>query len=121
MSTHHSSTVLESGTILGQLDEFADGQCHEWLRQAELNNEPVRILIHKQGDQVRGFVNRCPHFQLPLSNEGRFMMWDDEEVMCIHHSAVFRLQDGLCTDGPCLGAYLEAVPLQVIDERIVAI
>ena len=94
------------GTVVGRLDEFPDGQCQERVFGKSEAKEAFRLVIFRQGNTVRGFVNRCPHFQLPLSNAGRFMMWDEQSVMCTYHSAVFRLTDGYCTDRPCLGTGL---------------
>jgi len=42
--------------------------------------------------------------------------------MCAHHSALFRFDDGLCIDGPCAGAALEAVPVEVdLDAWVVSV
>jgi nitrite reductase/ring-hydroxylating ferredoxin subunit len=34
-------------------------------------------------------------------------------LMCAHHSAMFRFEDGLCIDGPCQGAALMAVAIRI--------
>lgn len=31
--------------------------------------------------------------------------------MCAHHTAMFRVDDGYCYDGPCMGAHLDAIPV----------
>ncbi|MFO1352193.1 MAG: Rieske 2Fe-2S domain-containing protein [Gammaproteobacteria bacterium] len=106
------------GAVLGPIADFPEGRIVECVFGA--GREPFRIIVLRKGDSVHGFINRCPHFQLPLNLEpGRFLMWDDDEVMCIHHSATFRLSDGYCTGGPCLGMRLDPFPLELIDGRVV--
>ncbi|MBB5410151.1 nitrite reductase/ring-hydroxylating ferredoxin subunit [Paraburkholderia sp. HC6.4b] len=34
-------------------------------------------------------------------------------LMCAHHSALFRFEDGRCIEGPCAGASLDAVKIAV--------
>jgi nitrite reductase/ring-hydroxylating ferredoxin subunit len=34
-------------------------------------------------------------------------------VMCAHHSALFRFEDGHCIEGPCAGASLDAIRVGV--------
>ena len=118
MSDEQYPKALIPGTLIGRVDDFPDGECQEWVMDTEAAQEPIRLIIFRQGKMASGFINRCPHFQLPLSNDGHFMMWDEETIMCIHHSAVFRLTDGYCTDGPCLGAALDSIPLEVVGEEI---
>jgi nitrite reductase/ring-hydroxylating ferredoxin subunit len=33
--------------------------------------------------------------------------------MCAHHSALFRFEDGHCIEGPCAGANLDAMKVEV--------
>ena len=34
-------------------------------------------------------------------------------LMCAHHSALFRFEDGHCIEGPCAGASLDALKVEV--------
>ncbi|HEU0201884.1 MAG TPA: Rieske 2Fe-2S domain-containing protein [Burkholderiaceae bacterium] len=77
------------------------------------------VVILRRGSECWAYVNRCPHFSIPLDFEpGTFATYDGEVLMCAHHSALFRFEDGRCIDGPCAGQRLEAVPIRVIDRTI---
>jgi hypothetical protein len=40
------------------------------------------------------------------------------DLMCVHHTAMFHLDDGHCYDGPCKGERLLAVDVAVEDRAI---
>ena len=46
-------------------------------------------------------------------------VFDDDEVLCAHHTAIFKLGDGHCFEGPCLGSRLEPVAVAVENDRLV--
>ncbi|NIE65402.1 Rieske (2Fe-2S) protein [Burkholderia sp. Ax-1719] len=72
------------------------------------------VVVVRRGDQVWAYVNRCPHFSVPLDFEpGNVSCYRSQVLMCAHHSALFRFDDGMCIDGPCAGAALEAVPVKI--------
>ncbi|MBN6731248.1 Rieske 2Fe-2S domain-containing protein [Burkholderia multivorans] len=72
------------------------------------------IVLVRRGRQVWGYVNRCPHFSVPLDFEpGEVLCYRDRVLMCAHHSALFRFEDGLCIEGPCAGAALDAIGIAV--------
>ncbi|WP_084162044.1 Rieske (2Fe-2S) protein [Paraburkholderia bannensis] len=72
------------------------------------------VIVVRRGEQVWAYVNRCPHFSVPLDFEpGNVSCYRSQVLMCAHHSALFRFDDGVCIDGPCTGASLEAVPVKV--------
>jgi nitrite reductase/ring-hydroxylating ferredoxin subunit len=72
------------------------------------------VVVVRRGDQVWAYVNRCPHFSVPLDFEpGNVSCYRSQVLMCAHHSALFRFDDGMCIDGPCAGAALEAVAVKI--------
>ncbi|MGK8206280.1 Rieske (2Fe-2S) protein [Burkholderia cenocepacia] len=81
------------------------------------------VIVVRRREQVWAYVNRCPHFSVPLDFvPGNVSCYRSQVLMCAHHSALFRFDDGMCIDGPCAGAALEAVPVQVDgDARVVAV
>lgn len=78
-----------------------------------------RLLLLRIGSRVWGYHNCCPHFSLPLNYEpDTFHIFDGEILMCAHHTALFRIEDGVCIDGPCAGARLRTVPVVVSGGRV---
>jgi nitrite reductase/ring-hydroxylating ferredoxin subunit len=75
---------------------------------------PLRGLVVRVGDDVRGYVNHCPHAGHPLNLlPHRFLTPDNALILCSSHGALFDKQTGYCVAGPCAGRSLRAVPLKV--------
>jgi hypothetical protein len=57
------------------VEEIPEGGCKE-IRYGE-GAYAFSLLVHRSGGQVRAYVNRCPHFALPLNvRPGEFVMLD---------------------------------------------
>jgi nitrite reductase/ring-hydroxylating ferredoxin subunit len=75
---------------------------------------PLRGFVVRVGDEVRGYVNRCPHAGHSLDlRPNRFLTPDGALILCSSHGALFEKQTGYCVAGPCAGRSLHAVPLKV--------
>jgi nitrite reductase/ring-hydroxylating ferredoxin subunit len=46
---------------------------------------------------------------------GRYLTRDNRRILCGGHGALFRIDDGRCTAGPCEGDFLEPWPVEVVD------
>ncbi len=76
----------------------------------------IGLFAVRQGGDVRVYVNSCPHIGVPLDwAPDRFLSHDRQRIICAMHGAEFRIADGLCTAGPCLGDRLEAVMIEIKD------
>jgi nitrite reductase/ring-hydroxylating ferredoxin subunit len=75
------------------------------------------VVLVRDGDEIRAFENRCPHFGIAL-DVGRGIKTFRKHVLCVNHYAAFRFEDGYCVEGPCLGASLDAVAVSVTDGRV---
>ncbi|MBN3864899.1 Rieske 2Fe-2S domain-containing protein [Pseudomonas frederiksbergensis] len=98
--------------ILCRLDEIPEGGAK--ALGAVINGKQQPLVAMRRGEQVWLYRNCCPHFSVPLDyNPGEFCTYKNQFIMCAHHSAMFRFEDGLCVDGPCAGARLESVPCKI--------
>lgn len=71
------------------------------------------FCVIRQGEQVFGYLNRCPHTGGPLDwVPGQFLSAEADLIQCSLHGALFRIEDGYCIAGPCAGASLTPVTLQ---------
>jgi len=76
------------------------------------------LIVLRDGDQVRGYLNVCPHAGRRLDYApGRFLLKDDT-LICAVHGASFQRQAGACVAGPCRGDHLRAVALRVEDGQV---
>jgi nitrite reductase/ring-hydroxylating ferredoxin subunit len=106
-----------AGQILCAVEEIPDGLCKE-IRYGE-GAYALSLLVHRSRTEVRAYVNRCPHFSVPLNNRpGEFVMMDGARVMCAFHGAVFRLDNGYCEAGPAATSFLEVVEVVVRDGSV---
>lgn len=75
---------------------------------------PLRGFVVRSGNEVRGYVNHCPHAGHPLNLlPHKFLTPDGTLILCSSHGAVFERETGYCVAGPCAGKHLRPVPLQV--------
>jgi len=86
--------------------ELAPGQSRtfEFARGAERISG--FLLCHASVGLV-AYLNRCPHWSVDLDlGDGRFYAEDIDRIYCKNHGALFRVADGVCDYGPCLGKSL---------------
>ena len=74
------------------------------------------IFVIRRGAELAGYVNSCPHTGGPLDwVEGQFLDLTREHIVCATHGALFRIGDGQCIGGRCLGDKLTAVTITLAD------
>ena len=103
--------------FLCRLDDVPDGGGREVALGTGETLLPVLLL--RRGADVWAYRNVCPHFSLPLNYRPQtFHTYGGESIMCAHHSAMFRIDDGYCFDGPCLGASLDRLDVARRGDRL---
>ncbi len=109
----------QPGTRLCALDEIADPGAKGFrFREGDFLFQGVVV---RRGAAVRGYVDRCPHAGTPLALIGdRFLTREGDRILCSTHGALFRLEDGVCVAGPCVGERL-AVWAVVVEECAVVV
>jgi nitrite reductase/ring-hydroxylating ferredoxin subunit len=77
------------------------------------------LFVVRRGDEVRAYLNNCPHTGAPLDwVPDQFLSLDNKHIQCAMHDALFRWEDGECVAGPCRGDALTAVPARVKDGQV---
>lgn len=95
---------------LCRIDALADGGG----MSVELAPGRPGLLLLRDGERVRAYVNSCPHRGTPLDlvpnrlrdETGRFLV-------CATHGAHFRIEDGYCVAGPCTGDSLRPAAIAI--------
>lgn len=104
-------------TPLCQLDEIDDGESAGFVM--ELDGQRTGLIAVRQGDYVVLYVNSCPHILAPLDfMPGRFLTPEKDMILCSTHGALFRIEDGECVHGPCIGKHLTPVECTVRDGAV---
>jgi nitrite reductase/ring-hydroxylating ferredoxin subunit len=98
------------------LDEIPTNQAIE--RADPRAEDGTTIVLLRQGEQVRAYLNICPHAGRPLNwAPGRFL-YDHGQLVCAAHGASFRPEDGYCIGGPCKGESLRSVPIAILGGEV---
>lgn len=101
---------------LCRLDDIPDGTAI--AVDAVLADGPETLIVLREGDDARAWVNVCPHAGRPLDwSPGQFLI-SRGTLICAVHGASFRTSDGLCVGGPCRGQSLRKVPVRVERGRV---
>ncbi len=80
---------------------------------------PESVIVHRDGEAVRGWLNVCPHAGRRLDwAPGKFLKSRDGLLVCAVHGASFELHHGECVGGPCRGEFLRAVALRIEDDEV---
>ena len=112
MSWSNHPDAPTDGQRLCEVEDVPEGECLELRFGPEA--DVLSLFVHRSGDAVRAYLNRCPHFSLPLNaRPGVFLVLEGGRILCPHHSAVFRLEDGRGDDSRCAAMSLHPVPIEV--------
>jgi nitrite reductase/ring-hydroxylating ferredoxin subunit len=90
------------------LNDIADGESAGFqVMEDEARHDLIAI---RQGQSVYVYRNSCPHQGDMLDYPpGQCMDDTKSHILCAVHMALFRIEDGVCIDGPCYGEGLTAV------------
>lgn len=103
-------------TFLCTLDALADPGSRGFDLDGDVGGG-LFVVRHDSG--VFAYRNRCPPTGAPLDwSPDQFLDLDGALIQCAMHGALFSIETGECLHGPCIGASLEPLPLQVIDNQI---
>ena len=73
--------------------------------------ERFGAIVVRKADEFFVYVNSCPHIGTPLDiRAGEFLNQSGSHIICTTHGALFRIEDGYCISGPCIGSSLMALP-----------
>lgn len=100
------------GVPLCPLRTLADPGARNFVLQ--LGDAYFHGFVVRKGEQVHGYVDRCPHAGFPLAQQlDDYLTRSGELIQCDWHGALFRIEDGVCIGGPCGGARLTPWPVRV--------
>ncbi|WP_049890346.1 Rieske (2Fe-2S) protein [Natronorubrum sulfidifaciens] len=113
MDASQRITALEAvstdSTVLFRVTNAADE-----LREAVL-------VANESGDSepdLACWLNYCQHLTHIKIDKGSGAPMRDGELVCANHGAYFDADSGVCTYGPCEGAYLTGLEVTVADEAV---
>ncbi|WP_027858331.1 Rieske (2Fe-2S) protein [Marinobacterium jannaschii] len=100
-------------TLLCSLDEITDGEA----RGFEINEQKLVAVKHR--GELYVYHNNCPHRSIPLEwMPDQFLDFDKNFIQCSTHGALFRIEDGECIAGPCIGDRLDTIPHRIEADQV---
>ena len=90
----------------------------------------LKFSYHQEGITREGFLayfngqvvcyqNLCRHIPITLDyGDGRFFNTAGTHLICQTHGATYEPLTGLCVAGPCLGAALKTIPVEITNDEI---
>jgi len=106
---------MDAPRIAAVEDVPADGS---YLFRITDDGEEREAILVRLADGVAAWLNYCQHYTHIKLDKGGGAPIRDGEIVCRNHGAMFEVDSGLCTFGPCEGAYLESVEVAVEDGAV---
>lgn len=107
------------GRVLCRADEIVEGGGKSFVFGGGAEQRRVFVVRHKGA--LYAYRNNCPHAGSPLDFvPGRFFDPTGTLLQCATHGAQFRVDDGMCVAGPCVGKRLVPVPVVLSGDYVVA-
>jgi ketohexokinase len=76
-----------------------------------------KVVLIKHDNEIKAYENNCPHQDVPLDEAYKIDINPFEMTMkCSVHDAFFRIEDGVCIEGPCWREELTPVDIEVDSE-----
>jgi nitrite reductase/ring-hydroxylating ferredoxin subunit len=95
------------------MQELPDGVSRGFAVETAAGVQDI-FVVHKNA-RVVAYRNSCPHTGGPLDwVPDQFLSLDGSLIQCATHDARFRIEDGVCVAGPCVGRQLSLVTTVVV-------
>lgn len=107
-----------AGTALCRLDEIPEPGAKGF--DFRVGEAIFGGFVVRKAGLVLGYVDSCPHAGWPLAPlPDRYLTRDADALFCGGHGALFRVEDGFCTSGPCAGDSLLKWPVTVCADGVI--
>ncbi|MEZ0243090.1 MAG: Rieske (2Fe-2S) protein [Sphingomonas sp.] len=111
-------TATPPNVTLGPLEIIPDGKARNFV--LEMRAGRFHGFVVRKGEAVHGYVDRCAHMALPLTQTlDDYLTPDGSLIQCSWHGARYGIEDGVCVGGPCSGAKLICWPVTVREGMLV--
>lgn len=109
---------MDEGSRVVSVSEVPDDSTFLFRVQENGSDEQQEAILVTLADGIACWLNYCQHFTHIKLDKGSGAEMRDGELICTNHGAYFEEDSGLCTYGPCEGAYLREVAVTVSDGAV---
>jgi nitrite reductase/ring-hydroxylating ferredoxin subunit len=97
--------------LMHRLDDLPDGASRGF---DPLRTGQHKVLVVRRGQQLHAYADACPHHGTPMAwRKDAYLNAAGDRIVCAAHGAMFEVDTGRCTLGPCLGDVLTHVRLTI--------
>lgn len=115
---YEEKNAPDQGTFLCNVSDIDIGSVKEF-EFGESVKTKFRMFVYRDKNECLAYINRCPHFNVPLNMHcGEMFTSDGSQFQCCHHYATFDKKSGICTDGPCEGRSLTKIHLDRAGDKL---
>lgn len=108
---------MDTRTRITTVDTIPDAGSFIFSVRTRDGTETEAILV-RTGTTIVCWLNRCRHYTHIRLDKGSGATIRDGEILCTNHGAMFNIETGYCTHGPCEGSYLQPIDVQVVDQTV---
>ena len=103
--------------LVCEVDELKRAGSYGW--EIVINDLIVKCCIIYHQNEILSYLNRCPHTGVNLEwVPHQFLDRNNKFIQCATHGALFKIENGLCIHGPCVGDKLEGVENAIINNKV---
>ncbi len=105
--------------IVARISELDHGSSKKFILRC--GEDAVEAMLINFEGSLYAYVNRCRHIALSLDwVDNQFFTADGRFLICANHGALYEPKTGECIWGPCAGAALQRVSLELEGEKVYA-
>lgn len=109
---------MASRRPVATVGDVPDGTTHiVTLRETDSDEEREAILVESD-DGIHAWLNYCQHYTHIKIDKGSGAEMRGDELICENHGAYFESETGFCNFGPCEGAYLTEIEIELEDGTV---
>ncbi|GJM05547.1 MAG: hypothetical protein DHS20C09_15430 [marine bacterium B5-7] len=110
-------TSKQKKYLVCELDKLKAFGSYGW--ESVSNDLLVQYIIIYHQNKILSYLNRCPHTGVNLEwIPHQFLDRKKKFIQCATHGALFKIENGLCIHGPCVGDKLEEIENVIIEGKI---
>jgi nitrite reductase/ring-hydroxylating ferredoxin subunit len=88
--------------------------------QIQVDGKICDAFLIRREENFFSYVNECKHLPVPLDlNAGSVLNSSQTSFQCHQHGALYDIETGLCTEGPCKGASLRKLQVRKSGKHLV--
>lgn len=108
---------LRQGKVVARLNELSHGMTKKFRLRCK--GKTIEGLLLSYEGNILAYVNRCCHIPLSMDwVDNHFFTEDKRYLICANHGATYEPATGECVWGPCFGAFLRGLPVEVSRGKI---